>query len=57
MIYIRTWNHTMIYVRTWNDTLNNVRFVVSDISKEHGHRSLVKTDRSYSNKPLSFDKI
>ena len=27
---------TMIYVRTWNHMLNNVRFLVSDISKEHG---------------------
>ena len=26
----------MIYVRMWNYTLNNVRFVVSDMSKEHG---------------------
>ena len=26
----------MIYVRTFSHTLNNVRFVVSDLSKEHG---------------------
>ena len=26
---------TMIYVRTWNHTLNNVRFLVSNLSKEH----------------------
>ena len=26
----------MIYVRTWNYTLNNVRSLVSDMSKEHG---------------------
>ena len=27
---------TMIYIRTWNHTLNNVLFLLSDISKEHG---------------------
>ena len=27
---------TMIYVRTWNHILNNVRFLVSNMSKEHG---------------------
>ena len=26
----------MIYVCTWNHTLNNVRFLVSDLSKKHG---------------------
>ena len=26
----------MIYVRTWNHMLNNVQFLVSDLSKEHG---------------------
>ena len=26
----------MIYVRTWSHTLNNVRFIKSDLSKEHG---------------------
>ena len=28
---------TMIYVCMWNHTLNNVRFLVSGFSKEHGH--------------------
>ena len=27
---------TMIYVCTWNNTLNNVRFLLSNMSKEHG---------------------
>ena len=26
---------TMIYVSTWNHTLNDIRFLVSDLSKEH----------------------
>ena len=31
----------MIYVRTWNHTLNNVRFLVSVFSREHG-RLIIK---------------
>ena len=27
---------TMIYVRTWSHTLNNVRFLISAMSKERG---------------------
>ena len=27
---------TMIHVHTWGHTLNNVRFLVGDLSKEHG---------------------
>ena len=26
----------MIYVHTWSHTLNNIRFLVIDLSKEHG---------------------
>ena len=27
----------MIYIHTWSHTLNNVRFLVINLSKEHGH--------------------